>query len=621
MQEIFAIYNSICEKYSSKDDLTKKLFSFFDIRPQINSNIDEFLYNNLKSNGNIDPIKIVHLIGLIHQKKKEKKKLSNIDTRKHYGIYYTDYSIAKLITKEALANTSTRELINYKFLEPCSGIGIFAIAYIDCIIENNPTANINIQEIVNNIFLADIDDEAINLAKRILPSYIALKYRSKIKINDHNFFVGNILFEVKNGAIVKNNPREIFRIKNGFDIVLTNPPYKLLKENSNKYSQNDTGTNEIPTKKLVRYIKQKAIYKFNEGTLNYYKLFVEEIIANYTKETGRVGLLIPNTLLTDKQSEKLRIKILENYKLSNIYIIPENNSFFPDICQAFCFFALDKALKGEFLTINPNCSTSCDFNNEYLKIGLKEIKQISKSMPIIIEDKKGWNILSKIERNPKLRYFNSIFNLRGELDLTLDKAFITNKKTLFPLLRGNNISEFKYNFSGFYVKEEFLTKLNGKRKFIQQNRLACQQISNIHAQKRLKFTKIPSGVVLGNSCNFISIENNLIDFSDISLDYILGLLNSLLLDWRFRLTNSNNHVSNYEISELPIAIPNSEQKETIEKLVQDNQKLPNIMCVARLNLEIFKLYQLDETEILYILDKYNDCALTENIKDNFVYAL
>ena len=50
-------------------------------------------------NHKLDYIAIVELIGLTHQKKKEKVEISNTDERKHHGIYYTDYSIAELITK------------------------------------------------------------------------------------------------------------------------------------------------------------------------------------------------------------------------------------------------------------------------------------------------------------------------------------------------------------------------------------------------------------------------------------------------------------------------------------------------------------------------------------------
>lgn len=621
MQEIFNIYDSICTQYSNKDYLISKLLSFFDHSPQINDNIDDFLYRNLKSNGSVNPIKVILLIGLIHQKSKEENKIANTDERKHYGIYYTDYPIAKLITKEALTNTPIQELLHYKFLEPCSGIGIFAIAYLDHIIENYKIAKNDIQNVVNNIFCADLDKEAIDIAKRIIPLYLNFKYSLDVKINEHNFYAGNVLFDIENEILVKKDPKEIFGVKAGFDIILTNPPYKLLKENSDKYSEEFLSLNEPPVKKLVEYIKQREIYKYNEGTLNYYKIFIEEIITNYTNNNSNIGLLIPITLLNDKQSEKLRKKILESFKLSKIYIIPEQNSFFPDICQAFCFFTINKATKGEFLEINPCCINPNDFDNESFKIDLKEIKQISESMPIIIEEKKGWEILRKIKKHPKIRYFNSIHNLRGELDLTLDKSYITSRKTDFPLLKGSNISEFKYDLGELYVKEEFLHKLNGKRKYLKQERLACQQISNIHSKKRLKFTKIPTQVVLGNSCNFLSIEHNLIDFAEISSDYLLGILNSLLLDWRFRVTNSNNHVGNYEISELPIAIPSLNQKKTIEELVRNNQQIMSTEGNAKLNLAVFKLYQIEESEILYILNKYGDNELTGNIKQNLKYAL
>lgn len=621
MQEIFNIYNSICAQYTDKKCLIDKLLTYFSYDHQINDNIDKFLYRNLTDNGHINPIKLFLLIGLIHQKIKENNKIANTDERKHYGVYYTDYSIARLIAQETLANTQLNKIMGYKFLEPCSGIGIFAIAYLDCIIENHKITENGIQQIVNNMFFADLDKEAISIAKKAIPLYLNRKHNVNVKINENNFYVGNVLFDTDNGILFKKNLKNIFRVKEGFDIVLTNPPYKLLKDNSNKYPEELLDSKRIPTKKLVEYIHQNRTYKYNEGTLNYYKIFIEEIISNYTNDNSKIGLLIPITLLNDKQSEKLRRKILENYNVFKIYIIPERNSFFPDTCQAFCFFTFNKSTKGEFLEINPSCTTINDFKNESLKIDLKKIKQISESMPVIIEEKEGWGILEKISKHNRLRYFSSIYNLRGELDLTLDKKYITNRKTNFPLLRGNNINEYKFDLGELYVKDEFLQKLNGKRKYLNLERLACQQISNIHSKKRLKFTKIPPQVILGNSCNFLGIEHNLLDFADISLDYMLGLFNSLLLDWRFRITNSNNHVSNYEISELPIAIPSPDQKKRIESLVKGNRQEINVEYNAKLNLAVFELYQIKNNEVLYILDKYGDTELTRNIKLNLKNAL
>src|SRR5205814_1091610 len=134
-----------------------------------------------------------------------------------------------------------------------------------------------------------------------------------------------------------------------------------------------------------------------------------------------------------------------------------------------------------------------------------------------------------------------------------------------------------------YVLEDFLKAINGKRQYILNSRLICQQISNMDAKKRLKFAKIPHNFVLGNSCNFIAIETNLFKDAMITLDYLLIILNSFLLDWRFRLTSSNNHVNNYELAVLPIHKPSKKEKEKLSFLLEKGDR-------QRLEKEIINIY-------------------------------
>ena len=67
------------------------------------------------------------------------------------------------------------------------------------------------------------------------------------------------------------------------------------------------------------------------------------------------------------------------------------------------------------------------------------------------------------------------------------------------------------------------------------------------------------GVVAANSCNYLVWED---DDEAKGLLFLGGLLNSTLLEWRFRLTSSNNHVNNYEIDDLPV--PQANVKEIIQ---------------------------------------------------------
>ncbi|MFA5393819.1 MAG: TaqI-like C-terminal specificity domain-containing protein [Candidatus Ratteibacteria bacterium] len=606
MNKIFEIYDSFSSLYPNTEELLKTLFGFFNVNHLPSDQKDKLLYKSLQTENKIDPLKIFQLIGLIHQKNKESEKIANTDKRKHFGIYYTDYSIARLIAKESLDGLDNKNLFNLNFYEPCVGTGIFVIAYIDEILQKTKHYNQKIiQALIDRIYFSDIDNEAIDLFTKLLPLYVKVKYNLFIKINPKNYYKGDVLFENKHGKIRKVDPKRIFGISEGFDIVLTNPPYKLLKANSDKYKDEiDTNQYALDIKKVIQFIRENNTYKFNQGTLNYYKIFLEEMLENYTHNSSRVGAIIPITLLNDKQSELLRKRIINKYKLFKIYIIPEKNEFFPDISQAFCFFALDKKQPGNVIRINPKVIDQNDFANKGIEVSVNHIEQISEAAPIIIENEIGWKILQRLNTFPKLRTLTSICNARGELDLTLDKGFITKEKTSLPLLRGNNVSEFSYTLGEFFTNEKFIEKTGEKQKYVLRERLVCQQISNIHLEKRLKFTKIPGNIVLGNSCNFLTFNETLFGNQEVSLDYLLGVLNSLLLNWRFKVTNSNNHISNYELAELPIVIPTKQNKKEIEELVSSIKSSNNTNDIYKLNMKVFELYGLEKDEINYVLGKH-----------------
>ena len=626
MNEIFKIYNSFRSYYPDYNNLLVRLFSFFDKNPQLDNQTDELLYKSLQIGNKIDPLKIYQLIGLLHQKQKESEKIVNTDKRKHFGIYYTDYSIARLIAKESLSESKNKDLLGLSFYEPCSGTGIFVIAYIDEVLGRIGNLNSKVfQKFIDQIYFSDIDSEAIDLLIKLLPFYIKSKYGISIKINSKNYFKGDVLFSNFNGVIKKISPKDIFKVTGGFDVVLTNPPYKLLKANGNKYKDElNSNQHALDIKSVLNFIRTNNVYKFNQGTLNYYKIFLEEILENYTHQSSKVGAIIPITLLNDKQSELLRKRIINKYKLFKIYIIPEKNEFFPDISQAFCFFALDKKEPGNIIRINPKVVSQNDFANEGVEVNIDHIEKISETAPIVIESEIGWKILQKLNAFPKLRSLASVCNARGELDLTLDKGFITKQRTSLPLLRGNNISEFSYTLGEFFTDEKFMKKTAEKNKYISRERLVCQQISNIHLEKRLKFTKIPENIVLGNSCNFLTFDESLFGNSEVGLDYLLGILNSMLLNWRFKITNSNNHISNYELAELPIVIPSIVDRNEIERLVSLIKNTNDKENVYKLNAKVFELYGLNIEEINYVLGKHGKLvgSIVKTQKESlFAYGL
>jgi len=617
-RKIYSTYNYLSSCGFSDDVISNNLLNFL-AKGELSKDLTfTALLSDFYSTAKHNYIDLVELIGLVHQKSKEKISISDTDARKHNGIYYTNYSIARHIARDVLS-LFDKDFNPTKntFLEPCSGTGIFAIAYLDEIFETDSKYLKKAQGIINNMYYADIDESAINLLKKILPAYLKAKYKININIPNNNVFIGDVLFELNGTNLIKNNLKDKFNRLEGFDIVITNPPYKLLKASSNKYKK---GTNyKEQVSEILKLIRKNKSYKLNRGTLNLYKLFVEEILENYTNNNGKIGLLIPSTLLSDKQSYELRNRILEKYSISTIYCIPENNNFFLDISQAFCFFALDKSKSSNDINVKNNIFDVSELDKKSILVSKNRINSVSTMKEIVSTDDKGWKILDKIHRFKKLKEIPAITNLRGELDLTLDKRYLTSVTTKYKLLRGNGVKEFSFIGDRLFVHGDFIKKLNGKAGYILSDRLVCQQVSNVSLNKRLKFSKIPKNIVLGNSCNFIATNSDsLFVESHISLDYLLGILNSLLLNWRFQLTSSNNHIGNYELNELPVAIPSTNQKNVIEDLALKLISEPdNDNYKVKLNIIVFDLYGLNKDESLYILDHHKDTKVAKLTRNYF----
>jgi Alw26I/Eco31I/Esp3I family type II restriction m6 adenine DNA methyltransferase len=559
-----------------------------------------------------DPLVAFEALGRRHEIKAQSKKVSSINYRKHHGIYYTPYVIAKKLIDDLL-NLGGKVSVNSTFLDPCAGHGIFIVAYIDAVAERlSLKTGEEFQQLIDHVYYADRDKEAIELLRISVPAYIKAKYNILVALKKPNSYIGNTLFTVTENGLHKNDLKKVFNQADGFSIVATNPPYKLLKVTRKHYDDELSKKYRANIKELVNFLRKGNYYPLSEGTLNLYKLFCEEILSNLSTRSGKIGLLVPQTLLNDKQSTSLRKTILQN-KTGPISIIPESSNFFPDISQAFCFFGFQKQAQSTTLSIVPSVCKVADLNKPGVQVEKKLLQTISNNSPLIALDEKGWQILKKIHTFPTLKDIPQLRNLRGELDLTLNRSMITANSTPWPLLRGSNLKFFSHTQNSDFVLEKFVST-SSKGKYVNAARIACQQISNINSKKRLKFSLIEPGVVLGNSCNFITLDNESIWKSDeISLKYLLGVLNSNILEWRFNLTSSNNHVGNHELGDLPLPLPTKTQQTTIEKLVNLTLEDKSDFNLSMLNAYVARLYRLNSEEFDYIqkqtIDKENQGGL------------
>lgn len=579
------ITSYINTKFSNQINELKSVFQFDKI-----AIIDEFSQKHIAEIPVI--VEELHITFLNSEFSIANGKLTRKKSKHHLrdnGAVYT----LKEITNEIVENT-IEKAIQQKIkpneincLDFASGTGRF---YFEAIEILNQKYNLTLQQIVcNNLFAIDIDETALSVLRCKVISLFEEINTEIINALSTNIINRNALIpkatlleENENSIDLANDFKNVFA-KGGFDVVFSNPPYYLLKVNKKADEQQKLNGYYVNLQSKVQneinFFRTSGIYQYSiEGMLNYYQLSIE-MILRLTKTNGQIGIICPSSLFADLTSAKLRKHILTSHKLHFIRYFPEAARLFENVSQSTVIFYLQKNGKTDKIGI--------EMSDNSFEIDFETIKNVfSTNFEIPLIDKTGWSILSKISRHKKVKDISFIRNRRGELDLTLYKPFITTKNTGWRLVRGNMISESGViDKNGEFVEiDGFLNKksVDFKTHDYNKERLICQQISNVDMQKRLKFVFCDKTDILGNSCNYIVSTRKQSD-----LKKLFFILNSELLNWRFKITSSNNHINNYELDELPIVDLDSFELSDFSK--------------DETNQTICKLYGLTKTETNYIL--------------------
>lgn len=509
---------------------------------------------------------------IVRQIKSKKNLIQN-------GAVYTQDSIAYFIVNNTFRKLKKGDFENFKILDFAIGTGrfyrqILTIFEEECGISNDDA-------ILHHVYGVDIDPIAVTISRLIAFSKLNNKSISHLLTICNNIICKNALIREQPfddvEAISKEDCNGLFF--SGFDAIVSNPPYLVLKPNKNKMTKESVDKINY----MAKYFRNSNFYKYAiEGMLNLYQLSIELMIG-MLKVNGEMGIICPSTLFADISAAKLRKHLLSKHKVSFIKYFSEDDSLFDNVTQATCIFNLTKNGKTNTIAIEQN--------GKKYNISFSSVKKLfpdNWEIPAI--DKIEWDILSKIASFSKLKECSYIRNKRGELDLTLYKEYITLSQTDLRLVRGNMITANGIvDKNHEYVSREFLSKKSPDylKHDYGHRRLICQQISNQAQKVRLKFVICQKNDILGNSCNYITVPDAL-------LNKVYVLLNSALLNWRFKITSTNNHINNYELGELPII--------DIDKLstsIMESDPISRDKAICR-------LYGLDINETNYIVNKYYD---------------
>jgi len=438
----------------------------------------------------------------------------------------------------AFAERSIEELREIKVVDPACGSGAFLIrAYdilkdkyydiVDVLEIHEPKLSDDLRNKVSdiilhdNLFGVDLSPEAVEITQLALWLYTAHKQKTLADLSK-NIVCGNSLIsdpQIDSNALdwQKKFPDVFSRQNPGFDAVIGNPPWERFTLKNREFfdtfaphileaptaaesrrlieklkTQNPPLYNRYiqakdSTEKTMTYIRQCNHYPLTgKGDINTYAIFVE-LAHSIVSPTGRVGLLVPTGIATDKTNEDFFAKLVNSQTLSGLYDFENRKKIFPDVdgrykfsvllfggsknkskSADFVFFAhVMDDLKDEkrhitlsandFKLLNPNTRTCPVFRS---KRDANLTKYIYKHVPILINEtrKEGgnpWGIdfLRMFDQSSNAELFHTAEQLKADEFKRDGPIWRRRRQTFLPLYEAKMLQMFDHRAASVIVDE------------------------------------------------------------------------------------------------------------------------------------------------------------------------
>jgi len=415
----------------------------------------------------------------------------------------------------------------------------------------------------------------------------------------------------------------------GFDVIIGNPPYGVQFSLAEKKYYKNAYTNV--------HIRTPESFNYFWG--------ITFVISN---KKGLCNFIVPSSFLSQAEFEKTRKHILQNFSIQGIVNLGDN--VFPDVATPTCIVSYSKMDRNKQILYND--ITACN-RTEFTKFIYSggyfiDSKSLESNESFSFHYKPYKSILDKCYIHPSLKEIAE--DVATGVSSGLDKAYVftkqeitakkLEKKVLKNLIIGGEINRFFLNPEStkkiIYITDEFeiskypkiefeLNKYkqellkrreaaNGKikwyslnwprrQKLFEEPKILIRQTANkiIAAYDEKKWYCLKSGIIV-----------QLPPDSKISYYYLLGLLNSKLMDFLYHdLVPEENRifpeVKPVQLFKLPICISDSENQAVIEKKVKDiiekKSKDINANCEEiekQINKHIYKIYKLTLDDIKII---------------------
>jgi len=590
------------------------------------------------------------------------------EVKKAGGIYYTPSYIVDYIVKNTVGqlveNKTPKDISKLKILDPACGSGSFLISayqylldwHIKYYSENGPeehakgkspklyqvtddnwklTTHERKRILLSNIFGVDIDSQAVEVTKLSLLLKV-LEGESQLTLeNQMRFFHERALPDLGNNIKCGNSligpdfyddkepdstdPEEyrrinpfdykaefpqIFKTKNpGFDVLIGNPPYGgVISPSEQQYFLN-------------HYVKQ-------DTQKDLYLLFMEKY-QFLLKSNALLGIIISNTWLQSVTYRKIRQYLTNSYRWLRILHLPEK--VFKAVVDTHVLIFQKATLKPKKSNIFIIDIFSSGKLSKSHQLSQREIPRDGNPINVVAPSAYQ-HLFRKIKKSSvNLEQVCNVYNgvkpfekgkgNPAQTEQTMkEKPFVKSgpqpSANWSPLLRGSLISKYQilWNQNHWILYGPWLAAPRDPRIFQASSKIMVRQTAD-----SIIATLVESGFIARNNIHILLSKD-----PDYNLRYILGLMNSSLMDFSYSFMNPEKgealaEVKKRHVEELPIHTidfnnPNDKAKhDRMVKLVERMLDLHKKLAAAKVPAEKTRIQRQINT--------------TDNQIDKLVYQL
>ena len=379
------------------------------------------------------------------------------------------------------------------------------------------------------------------------------------------------------------SPAWMFGIRDGFDVVIGNPPY---------------GVSIKKTDNLVLAEQYKEILK---GEVESYILFYYKGLKVLSKN-GFLSFITPDSWFSNKGAAPFRKYLAINHSIKDVFDIYKPFEAAKD--TRVHTVLISAARKDDIITVKQVHPQNTEFVYRNYTIPSKVIISFLDAEWKFYINKQERDVFNKMES--KSKPLEKLYNIKYGLRTGDNDKYITEKKTEYPLIAGADIAAlYELKWKPKYLKHKEGLTAGYFNEYFSNKKIIIQYVRTNSLNQNARW--IEAAYVEGNYIPLNSLNYVYEKSKDFSLMYLLGILNSFLMNKYYRAYYTDVNVKPTYLAQLPIPNISIQQQKAfidkVEKIISLKKQNQDTTAIEKeIDVLVYKLYELTYDEV-QLIDK------------------